>query len=163
GQNGDLVAVSVQPSSVHTAWCARQNGLGSPMTTSPDGSTEFIVWSVGAEQDNRLHGFDGLTGAVVFDGGTAGDALGTVRRFWPRDRPTGEVVAVKKLHAHLRDGIAVERFHRESRLLARVSSPYVVRYVAHGHDESGAPCLVVEWLTGEDLGKRKKRAGLGGS
>jgi hypothetical protein len=39
------------------------------------------VWSVGAEGDERLHGFDADTGAVVFDGGGPGDVMsaGVVR------------------------------------------------------------------------------------
>ncbi|HEY4118123.1 MAG TPA: protein kinase, partial [Byssovorax sp.] len=78
------------------------------------------------------------------------------------DRLTGETVAVKRLHAHVDDLQAIERFHREARLLARVASPHVVRYVASGIDARGAPYLVTEWLAGEDLGKRHKRAPLGG-
>ena len=79
-----------------------------------------------------------------------------------KDRETGEIVAVKRLHAHVDDQQAIERFHREARLLARVTSPHVVRYVASGIDARGAPYLVTEWLAGEDLGKRHKRAPLGG-
>ena len=84
GQAGDLTAVRItatSPPGIATAWCASQNGLGSPMVTSTDGRSQVIVWSVGAEGDNRLHGFDGDTGRVVFAGGGAGDALGTVRRY----------------------------------------------------------------------------------
>jgi hypothetical protein len=29
----------------------------------------MIVWVVGTEGDQRLHGYDGVTGAVVYDGG----------------------------------------------------------------------------------------------
>jgi len=84
GQSGDLTAVRITataPPTAVTAWCARQNGMGSPMVTTTDGSAEAIVWSVGAEGDQRLHGFDGDTGQVVYAGGGAGDALGNVRRF----------------------------------------------------------------------------------
>ena len=84
GQSGDLTAVRItatSPPGVVTAWCANQGGLGSPMVTTTDGSAEAIVWSVGAEGDERLHGFDGDTGQVVFGGGGATDALGYVRRY----------------------------------------------------------------------------------
>lgn len=84
GQSGDLTAVRITattPPTVVTAWCANQHGLGSPMVTTTDGSAEAIVWSVGAEGDERLHGFDGDTGQVVYAGGGAGDALGSVRRY----------------------------------------------------------------------------------
>ena len=49
-------------------------GCGSPFVTSTDGSNNIIVWVVGTEDhqtggDQRLHGYDGDTGAVVYDGG----------------------------------------------------------------------------------------------
>ena len=84
GQGGDLVALRVVPGApprLETAWCARVGGAGSPMVTTTDGHAEAIVWSVGAEGDERLRGFDGDTGQVLFAGGGPGDALGTVRRF----------------------------------------------------------------------------------
>jgi hypothetical protein len=84
GQSGDLTAVHIVPGSpptVQTAWCAKQNGMGSPMVTTTDGHAEAIVWSVGGEGDNRLHGFDGDTGRIIYGGGGAGDLIGSVRRY----------------------------------------------------------------------------------
>ncbi len=84
GQSGDLTAALVPPSATPTGavhWCASQGGLGSPMVTTTGSGTSPIVWSVGAEGDLRLHGFDGDTGAVVFAGGGASDELGPVRRY----------------------------------------------------------------------------------
>jgi hypothetical protein len=83
GSPGDLVAlrVSSSPASFSTAWCATQNGLGAPIVTTTDGSANTIVWSVGAEGDNRLRGFDGDTGQVVFAGGGPSEAMTSVRRF----------------------------------------------------------------------------------
>ncbi len=84
GQSGDLMAVRIVPGappSVQTAWCARQNGKGSPMVTTTDGRSEAIVWSVGAEGDNRLHSFDGDTGRTVYSGGGPNDVMGRVRRY----------------------------------------------------------------------------------
>jgi hypothetical protein len=80
---GDLVAIKVSssPPSFITAWCATQNGAGAPIVTTTDGSANTIVWSVGAEGDNRLRGFDGDTGQVVFAGGGPSEAMGNVRRF----------------------------------------------------------------------------------
>ncbi|HJZ86165.1 MAG TPA: hypothetical protein VKN99_13390 [Polyangia bacterium] len=69
------------PPTLSVAWCADQHGAGSPMVTTTDGMNESIVWSVGAENANRLYGFAGDTGASVFGGGGANEALGTVRRF----------------------------------------------------------------------------------
>jgi hypothetical protein len=49
-------------------------GCGSPFVTSTDGTNNMIVWVLGTEDhltggDQRLHGYDGDTGAVVYAGG----------------------------------------------------------------------------------------------
>jgi outer membrane protein assembly factor BamB len=79
GQGGDLTAVRIaaaSPPTLSTAWCASQNGLGSPIVTTTDGHSEAVVWSAGAEGDGRLHAFDGDTGAEI-----GGVAVGAVRRY----------------------------------------------------------------------------------
>jgi tetratricopeptide (TPR) repeat protein len=81
-------------------------------------------------------------------------AMGVVWR--GRDRVTGKDVAVKILRA----GGELERFARESRLLAELDHPGIVRYVAHGQCDEG-PYLVMEWLEGESLGERLGRQELG--
>ncbi len=84
GPAGELAAIRISPGGppgAAVAWCARQNGRGSPMVTTTDGHAGAIVWSVGAEGDGRLHGFDGDTGEVVFGGGGDADALGEVARY----------------------------------------------------------------------------------
>lgn len=43
------------------------------------GHKEAIVWSVGVEGANRLHGFDGSKGKIVYAGGLTGDVIGSVR------------------------------------------------------------------------------------
>ena len=64
------VKVGVAPYSLTTAWCGDEGGgEGSPIVTTSDGHQDAIVWAVGAEGDTRLHGFDGETGAVIFNGG----------------------------------------------------------------------------------------------
>ena len=72
GNPCDLTAIKIMPTSPPTAvvtWCSREDGSGSPIVTTPDGKSDFIVWAVGAEIANQLRGFDGETGALVFDGG----------------------------------------------------------------------------------------------
>jgi eukaryotic-like serine/threonine-protein kinase len=74
------------------------------------------------------------------------------------DRDSGEVVAVKVLHGkHASDSA---RFMREAEVLAELSHPGIVRYVAHGTAASGEPYMTMEWLAGEDLGERLQRAPL---
>ncbi len=71
---GNLTAVKITTTptlSMAVAWCSDQGGGGSPMVTTTDGTNEAIVWALGSDGDNRLHGFDGDTGAVIFDGGAA--------------------------------------------------------------------------------------------
>jgi serine/threonine protein kinase len=74
------------------------------------------------------------------------------------DRATGDPVAIKVL------GGATEvdeaRFEREGRLLASISHPAIVRYVAHGATASRAPFLAMEWLEGESLAARLAAAPL---
>ncbi|WP_437544870.1 protein kinase [Sorangium sp. So ce367] len=82
--------------------------------------------------------------------------MGEVFRAW--DRILGEVVAVKILHDVYAQDTA--RFRREGGILAQISHPRVVRYMAQGLSPSGAPYLVMEWLAGEDLGARLQRGPL---
>jgi hypothetical protein len=67
---------ATSPPAIATGWTATRNngGCGSPFVTSTDGTNNMIVWVVGTEDhgnpgDQRLHGYDGDTGAVVFSGG----------------------------------------------------------------------------------------------
>lgn len=79
----NLVAVKVAPGAppqLSLAWCAGTGSVGSPIATTTDGTSEAIVWAIGAEGDQRLHGYDGDTGAVVFAGGGAGDAMASTSR-----------------------------------------------------------------------------------
>lgn len=55
-------------SSVGFAWCKPLNGGGAPIITTTNGSSDAIVWVVGAEGDNMLHGFDAHNGHIVFAG-----------------------------------------------------------------------------------------------
>lgn len=85
GQSGDLVALRIgaaSPPTLSVAWCADNQGQGSPIATTTDGQANALVWSAGAESSKRLHAFDGETGAVVYAGGGAGDVMSnTTRRF----------------------------------------------------------------------------------
>ena len=52
-----------------------------------------------------------------------------------------------------------QRFLREARALARVSSPHVVAVYAVGEDPAAGPFVVMEFLEGEDLHARLRREG----
>ena len=68
---------ATNPPSITSGWSVNRGsgGCGSPFVTSTDGTSSTIVWVVGTGGwtgeggDQRLHGYDGETGAVVYDGG----------------------------------------------------------------------------------------------
>ena len=82
--SGQLTAFRITattPPTIATGWTAAQSGRGSPFVTSTDGTNNVIVWAVGAEGDQRLQGFDGDTGAVIFSGGGSNELMTGTRRF----------------------------------------------------------------------------------
>ena len=99
--------------------------------------------------------YDGIEHLYTLDSCIGRGAFGEV--FRGTIRATGEPVAIKRMLRRVEDPLVVERFDREARLLARVDSPYVVRYIDHGTDREGRPCLVIEWLEGEDLARRQQQ------
>jgi hypothetical protein len=72
---------ATNPPVIVNAWTVDRTGLGcgSPFVTSTDGTNNMIVWVVGAgggpSGDERLHGYDGVTGAVVYGGGGANELM----------------------------------------------------------------------------------------
>jgi hypothetical protein len=106
GQNGDLIAVQITPTSpptFRTVWCAESGGAipgGAPIVTTTDAAgANPIVWVVGAEASNQLTGWDGVTGAQIFDGG--GVTMDTVRRYSTLIDVKGRLIvgATDKLYA----------------------------------------------------------------
>jgi hypothetical protein len=74
---------AANPPALVPGWSVdRSGGLGcsSPFVTSTDGTNNMIVWTVGSEDhgtpgDQRLHGYNGDTGAVVYAGGGADELM----------------------------------------------------------------------------------------
>lgn len=68
---------------ISSAWTVSQTslGLGTPFVTTSDGTNNMIVWTVGAGGDQKLHGFDADTKAVVFGGGGTNESM-TGNRQW---------------------------------------------------------------------------------
>ena len=69
------------PPRLTTAWCGALRGAGAPIVTTTDGHSDPIVWIVGAEGDNRLHGFRGDTGEPVSTGGGSNEVMSGLRHF----------------------------------------------------------------------------------
>ncbi len=94
----------------------------------------------------------------VIDSLIGGGASGEIYKVL--DRETGDTVALKLL----RDGSSKAdraRFMRESAIIADLRHPNIVDYVAHGTWPDGRLFMAMEWLDGEDLAKRQRRAPLG--
>ena len=68
GESLSMLKIASTGTPVSEAWCAPLNGAGAPIVTTTDGTANPLVWVVGAEGDNLLHGFDAMTGQVVFAG-----------------------------------------------------------------------------------------------
>jgi hypothetical protein len=66
---------ATNPPSITSAWNVSGNGCGSPFVTSTDSTNNMIVWVVGTGGDQRLHGYDGDTGTVVYAGGGANELM----------------------------------------------------------------------------------------
>jgi len=77
-----LKAYKITPTSPPTivfAWSVTQTGQGSPWVTTTDGTNNAIVWVV--QGDQRLHGYNGDTGAVVYAGGGTNELMTGTRKW----------------------------------------------------------------------------------
>jgi tetratricopeptide (TPR) repeat protein len=87
-------------------------------------------------------------------GGASGDIYRAV------DQETSQPCALKVLrNTSTRSEQA--RFSREISVIADLRHPNIVDYLAHGALPDGRLFLAMEWLDGEDLAKRQRRAPLG--
>jgi hypothetical protein len=79
---------ATNPPTIASGWVVYpMNGCGSPFVTSTNGTNNMIVWAVGTADksgtggDQRLHGYDGDTGAVVYGGGGANELMAGTREW----------------------------------------------------------------------------------
>src|SRR5262249_49179382 len=74
---------ATNPPVITPAWSVSQSGQGSPWVTTTDGTNNAIVWVVGSDTggDQRLHGYNGDTGAVVYAGGGANELMANTRKW----------------------------------------------------------------------------------
>ena len=86
-------------------------------------------------------------------------AGGMGRVFEALDEVTGRRLAVKLIRP-VHDDAGVLRFAAEADILEALAHPAIVAYVGHGTTPDGEQYLAMEWLEGEDLGKRLTRGPL---
>src|SRR4051812_12054196 len=79
--------------------------------------------------------------------------------FRARDRLDDDAPVALKILRDV-DPVLIERFDREAAVLAQLSHPGIVRYIAHGVTPEGGRYIAMEWLSGEDLDDRLSRRGL---
>jgi hypothetical protein len=82
--NNQLTVLKIRngsPPSIATAWCGALRGEGAPIATTSDGHSDPIIWILGAEGDNRLHGFRGDTGEPLLTGGADAEAMTGLHHF----------------------------------------------------------------------------------
>ena len=73
------------------------------------------------------------------------------------DTTLERAVAIKMMHRDVaRDADQLERFRREAKAVARVSSPYVVGVIDAG-EEDHTPFIILEYVEGETLKNRIRR------
>jgi eukaryotic-like serine/threonine-protein kinase len=77
-----------------------------------------------------------------------------------RDEVTGQDVALKVIAIPGVDAGEEARFRREGRVLAGLHHAGIVRVVAFGQLDDGQPYIAMEWLEGEDIAQRQRRAPL---
>jgi len=66
GKGLTVLKITGKPPAIATAWCGAVDGRGAPIVTTTDGSSNPIVWMLGAEGDDRLHAFRGDNGQKLF-------------------------------------------------------------------------------------------------
>ncbi|HTI79946.1 MAG TPA: PQQ-binding-like beta-propeller repeat protein [Acetobacteraceae bacterium] len=77
-----IAALAVTPDAgLSTAWCSPMSGAGAPIVTTTDGTSNPIVWAVGAEGDDRLHAFRGDTGEEIHIGSGTATRMTGLRHF----------------------------------------------------------------------------------
>jgi outer membrane protein assembly factor BamB len=80
---------ATSPPAIVSEWSVDRGngGCGSPFVTSTDGTNNMIVWVIGTGDldgiggDQRLHAYDGDTGAVVYAGGGANEMMASTRSY----------------------------------------------------------------------------------
>ena len=79
---------ATNPPTIATGWTVSSAGRSSPFVTSTDGTNNMIVWAFGTGTANTqvLRGYNGDTGAVVYNGGGTNELMAGTRSLQYRHR-----------------------------------------------------------------------------
>src|SRR5436305_419517 len=73
---------ATSPPTIVFAWSQSLGGRGSPWVTTTDGTNNMIVWYAATSGgDQRLHAYDGDTGAVIYTGGGTNELMSGTRQW----------------------------------------------------------------------------------
>jgi len=117
----------------------------------PAAANACNIKAVCAEAHTQTYGDRFRVEGEAIEGG-----MGLVYR--AKDLKTGEYVALKVVAEP--QGTQSLRFQQEALVLAEISHPAIVRYLAHGSTARGEQYMVMEWLEGETLEDRVGRGPL---
>jgi eukaryotic-like serine/threonine-protein kinase len=92
-----------------------------------------------------------LVGAYTIDSLLGRGGMGEVWLAHRSDGPFEGRFAVKFLDSYATSALALDRFRREGRLLARLSHPHIARLIDAGVTLGGRPYLVLEYIDGERI------------
>jgi hypothetical protein len=81
GELRSYIINATSPPTIALAWNVNDGGRSSPWVTTTDGTNNAIVWVAGIEDDGRLHGYNGDTGAVIFAGGGPNEQMSGLRQW----------------------------------------------------------------------------------
>ncbi|MEZ4364302.1 MAG: serine/threonine-protein kinase [Kofleriaceae bacterium] len=148
---GRLAAAGAARTRAHLATCAECRKLVAAAVEELSSDQTLTAGAASAdERADPLAPGTLLAGKYLIERALGQGGMGRV--LVARQRGLDRPVAVKILHPDLaRDPLALQRFEREARMVAALTSEHVVRVHDFGELPSGEPYLVMELLEGQDL------------
>lgn len=83
--------------------------------------------------------------------------MGTI--YEVRNTRLGRSFALKTLSSGAQEGEVLARFRREAEIVAKLNHPNILDVVDWDMLEDGSPCMIMEYLRGEDLATRVREGG----
>jgi predicted Ser/Thr protein kinase len=119
-------------------------------STSPEGDADRTVVGVHGIKPNLGVGTTLINGTYVIEEFLARGGMGEVYRARHTDHDTQHAIKVI-LPELAKDELILQLFIREARELGRINDDVIVRYQGFLRDETGARCLIMEFVDGESL------------